>query len=73
MQTITENANKSVHSFIDSLIKRKMYGEVTFFMQAGIIESCRVSQRHTMKEMQAMADDTKVLTPIKKENVLTGR
>jgi len=68
MQTIVEIENGDVHSYIDCLIAQKMYGEVTFFMQAGNIEGCRESRRHTRKEIKAMVGNGKVLTPVKRSS-----
>jgi len=73
MQTLTERVNEKFHKLIDFLTKRKMYGEVTFYMQAGNIESCRISERHTKNEIDALVDgEAKVLTPAVKAVVNAG-
>lgn len=57
--------NEEHHDFMASLAERRFYGEVTFYIQDGIVESCRVSERHTKKELLARmeARRRKILIP----------
>jgi hypothetical protein len=63
MQTITALTNDGYHNLIDALTGRKMYGEITLYMQAGNIETCRISERLTKKEVDALIKkEPKVIT-----------
>ena len=72
-----EKMNEESHALIDHLTERKMSGEVTFYFNDGLIESCRVSERHTKTEIKAKAEERKknrstALTYKRKQQVITG-
>ena len=62
--------NKEFHDYIESLTERKIYGEITLYLQKGLIESCRVSERVTKSEVKKLTENRKskckVLMPVRK-------
>ena len=50
-QTIKLNKNEECIDLLEVVAEEKMFGEITFYIQGGNIESCRVSERHTKKEL----------------------
>ena len=50
-QTIKLKKNEECHDLLEIIAEEKMFGEVTFYVQGGNIESCRVSERHSKKEL----------------------
>jgi hypothetical protein len=44
--------NEEYHDLMDDLTERKFYGEVTFYFQGGNIESSRMSEHNTKKEIR---------------------
>jgi hypothetical protein len=55
--------NSEFYDYLESLTERKMYGEVTFYMQGGNIENCRISERKTKTELKAEMEAQKKSQP----------
>ncbi|MDR1837603.1 MAG: hypothetical protein LBQ89_08100 [Treponema sp.] len=77
MQTVAIKTNNEFHELVDALAERKMYGEVVFYIQAGNIESCRISERYTKSEIKAMLEEhrkskPRVLSPVAKRESASG-
>jgi hypothetical protein len=51
----TQTANQEYHELLEDLAVRGFYGEVTFYFQGGNIESSRISERSTKKEVREWA------------------
>jgi len=78
-QAIAIRENEEHFDYLESLVNRGFYGEITLYIQKGNIESCRVSERHTKKELIQRLEEQKqkkVLIPRPREkagvNVCNG-
>jgi hypothetical protein len=63
MQITAKKDNEEFHEFINVLAEKKINGEVTFFIQNGKVEGCRISQRHTKSEVKAMLEERRKAKP----------
>jgi TfoX/Sxy family transcriptional regulator of competence genes len=51
--------NEEYHELLNIITEKKMFGEVTLYVQNGNIESHRISERVTKTEMKAIAEERK--------------
>ena len=67
-QTIAIKTNEDFCDFLAILSERKLFGEVTIYLQGGNVESCRVSERFSKSEFKAQVEARK-----KRPKVLIAR
>jgi len=60
---ITIKTNGEFHELVDYLAAKKLYGEIVFYIQAGNIESCRISERKSKNEVRAMLEEIRASKP----------
>jgi hypothetical protein len=74
--TQTIKRNEEFYEVLDDLETRKMFGEATFYFQNGAIESCRISERHTkkdLKERKNIKDVERLMLDKSRPKVLVSR
>jgi hypothetical protein len=59
VKTIKPKKNEECHDLLEILTEDKIFGEVTFYMQGGKVESVRVSERHNKSELIAKMEARK--------------
>jgi hypothetical protein len=52
METQIIKKNEEFCEVLNDLEERRMFGEVTFYFQNGVVESCRISERLIKKDLK---------------------